>query len=161
MTAKAKFLPLPWEDAIERMFNARSSPVYMPASLVIALEMVARGETSGGVIEYESFAQCFRAVMKQVVPSKTDKAWQPFFHLTGRSQIWALRLGAASASFEGLPDREVRSAKQLAERADRAVFVPELAETVNDPAVRTVRAWPTRPLMELFLFARTETAAFA
>ena len=29
MTTNRKFLPLPWEDALDRMFAARSSPVYM------------------------------------------------------------------------------------------------------------------------------------
>lgn len=136
MTNSHRNLPLSWEQALDRMYAARQSKVYMPASIVIALDMIARGEASADCVPYDTFAQYFRSVMRHVAPVKADRGWQPFFHLTGRSMVWSLQQGANPSCFDDLPRNEVRSDQQLRDRADRASFAGELAAGVYDPQVR-------------------------
>lgn len=121
------FTSAEWQEALARMASARSAPTYMPAALLVALDMLEDGPAAE--IRFEPLDERFRALMQAVDPAGADRAWEPFYHLSTSASIWTLRLGSDEASF---PSGRPKGRSGLVKRADRARFVPELAAALAD-----------------------------
>ncbi len=93
-------LPDSWSQALRRVASARVSRIYMPAALLVALDMLDAGCSDDGAILFEHFEERFRTLIREVRPAGVSKAWQPFYHLSGSSRVWQLGLGDQAAAFD-------------------------------------------------------------
>ncbi len=121
-----------WQAALQRIRAARQAPHYLPAMLIAVLDHLDRGTLELPSVWFEPMEQQFlRVLVRRRLPG-TDKAWDPFFHLSVRARVWTLWLGEAPADFSDLPKGAQRatprpkSRPQLVARADHAEFLPEL-----------------------------------
>ncbi len=128
--------PQCWQQALDRVARARSSPIHMPAALLVALDMVEAGEATEGSIDFAAYEKRFRTLIAQVRPGAASSAWVPFYHLSAKSDVWDLCLGDGKADFSDLV-RSPKSRSRLVKRADRAQFKDDLRGAVVHRSIRT------------------------
>lgn len=122
-----------WLDLIDRMMRARASQLYMPASLLILL--IALDPEPDGTIMFGDFEPLFTDLVGAMDAQGSSKAWEPFFHLSRSTQLWALRDEKGPSDFADMHDGRPKRRTQLAARADRAIIEPRLL-----PALRSLSA---------------------
>lgn len=123
-----------WEDALDRVRSARSSPILMPAAILVLLDMAVADELSRGIVPFAAFEDRFRALVSRCNPGAAGKAWQPFFHLSGRVGLWSLRKALDPAVVP--PGWKPTSRAGLVGQIDAASLDPALLPSLNDPKAR-------------------------
>jgi len=146
-----------WQELIDQVRARRASKLYMPASLLVALDMVEAGEAAGGLIPFNLFEKRFRALLSSVKPQSAGKAWQPFFHLSGPKRAWMLERGGV----ESAPPTGWRPTSRvgLSNEADGARIREELRSVLDSSEVREAVRTAIYELLELD--ADTEAARLA
>lgn len=136
-----------WVDTLDRLKRRRSSPILMPAAILVGLDLLGVGGASGD-IPFSDFEERFNALVGRVDAAKVGAGWQPFYHLAGEASVWSLFKGSAPASFDDLAKRRPRSRAALVGRADRARMRPELLEAVSEEADRRALIQAVYALLE-------------
>jgi hypothetical protein len=125
--------PSAWSDALSRIQRNQQSPVYMPAAIAVALEMLDEGAAVGGRFLFLEFERRFASLLQRAGLAGVEKAWQPFFYLSRGARIWELLLHGRPAHLERTPDRRPKSRSELLRMADAAQVHPELLAELETP----------------------------
>src|SRR5437588_5509222 len=96
-------LPLPWQQAIDRVREHGRNPLYMPSALLAAVSYVEdkskEGETADLRIPFAEFEKRFRAEMQHLDAAKKSNPYLPFCRLSNRANVWDLFYGAGPTQF--------------------------------------------------------------
>ena len=123
-----------WISALERVRSARSSPILMPAALLVLVDMAKAREISRGLVPFAQFEGRFRALVSRCKPSAAGKAWLPFYHLSGRAGLWSL--GKASQPATTPAGWKPTSRAAFTGQVDGASVTSELLPSLGDPNAR-------------------------
>ena len=119
--------PLGPENEFTRLLQRmrRGNPIYKPAALLIALDLLESGAARSGVIDMTIFKQRFGLLVEGVQEGASGRWWEPFFHLQNDG-FWDLYLQDTPSSFDDLARGRPKGGEgSVVRRADRAVLAPE------------------------------------
>jgi hypothetical protein len=121
-----------WQQALLRIRKARQQPHYIPATLIAVLDLLEEQHLELPFVPFALVEVRFAQLLDRYHLSGRDRAWEPFFTLSGRAQVWTLYRGDRPADFTDLAVSAGRTTPRpksragLVRRADRARFRPEL-----------------------------------
>ena len=128
--------PSTWFDALGRVQRSQHPPIYMPAALWAAFDMLDDGVGASGRFLFSEFEPRFVSVLQQARLPGKDKAWQPFFYLSRGPGIWELILRGEPTKLHDTPERRPKSRGELLKMADAAQLGPDLLEEISSPVDR-------------------------
>lgn len=116
-----------WREALRRVSRARRDPYYMRVALLVALDLLERGEATPERIGFGSFADAFTAIMAALRPDRRANAAMPFFYLSRSAAVWRVQHD----------DGNEPSGPSAIRPTSHATFVAELADGVRHDADRS------------------------
>lgn len=129
-----------WVEAL--VSERRTHPLYKPALLLVAIDMIDEGLASPASIPFSAeLERRFGDLLARAgEPGRESEAWQPFFHLATQSTpaadpIWELRRGITKVQ----ADKATRPSSKdgLRALADSAALRPDLGVVLENPIGRT------------------------
>lgn len=120
-----------WEVALAAIKSRQQKPTYMVSALLAAITHFSNsGCPAKGPLPIEKLLANQSELLARAGCSASKEAWQGIFHLSGTAVVWSLFAAELEATFDDMPRRKPRSAKQLLERADSVRFskllIPQL-----------------------------------
>lgn len=124
-------------EVVLRMATARNrgTRTYMPAALLAATDLAARGRIVDAVVLARDLYQRFEEIMIEVWPTREDLGWRPFLHCH-RHAMWQVMLGDEAKTYTPRRISRLQTQKQALRLADRARLTPVLAEALSDAGLR-------------------------
>lgn len=84
-------LPAEWASALQRVKQAKQNAYYMPAAILVALDMIEDGELeASGAIRFAPFKGRFEALLSEADPDGRRNAQAPFFYLSKTASVWSV-----------------------------------------------------------------------
>lgn len=122
---------LAWVATLDHIERHQQSAVYMPAALWVALDLIEYGLAPGGRFAFNEFEPRFAGLLQRAGLSGSERAWEPFFHLSRAAQVWDLYQHDQPARADTLPGGRPKSLGQLLRIADSARMRPALLREVD------------------------------
>jgi len=133
---REKGLPSAWRETLFRVWGHRDSPIFMPAALLVTLDMFDDGDADCGIVEFLAFEDRFQTLIGMIDDRHASKAWEPFFHLSRSAGVWQLYGHGEPVTFDDLPAGRPKSRGRLVDRIDEARLLPPLGDGLQDPGIR-------------------------
>lgn len=132
--------PSAWTAALSRIEQHQQSVIYMPVAVWAALDMLDDGLAADGRFSFPELEARFASLLQRAGIAGSERAWEPFFHLSRAALIWDLFRADLPADVASLPGGRPKRRGQLVRVADSAQMrSPLLAEVATVEGRQRVR----------------------